>query len=152
MKTEKSFQFSPSWRMLDALARAGYSDTRARRAVVRALCELPARATPAELLRRGRRHHRGLGQVTVYRTLEILDGLGLVRRLHPDGGVSYAAAASAHGHHVICTRCHGAVEFEGCAIEPLLASVRRQTGFTVLGHNLELFGLCPDCRPAGARA
>ena len=151
VKTENGFQFPPSDRMLGALTRAGYSDTKSRRAVVRALCELPA--TPAELLQRGRRYHKGLGQVTVYRTLEILDVLGLVRRLHhEDGRVSYAASGAAHGHHVICTRCRGAVEFEGCAIGPALASAVRQTGFTVSGHRLELFGLCPDCQPAGARA
>jgi Fur family ferric uptake transcriptional regulator len=153
VKNENGFQFSRADRVLGALAQAGYSDTRARRAVVRALCALPARATPAELLRRGRRFHKGLGQVTVYRTLDILDGLGLVRRLHHEhGGVSYAASGASHGHHVICTRCRSAVEFEGCAIGPVLASAVRQTGFAVSGHRLELFGLCPDCQPAGARA
>ncbi len=133
--------------MLQALAAAGYSDTRARRAVVRAFAEIPSRATPAALLARGRRFHSRLGQVTVYRTLEILHELGLVRRiLHEDGSFSYAASDSPHGHHVVCTRCHAAVEFEGCAIEPVAADAARQTGFAVRDHWLELFGLCPACQ------
>jgi Fe2+ or Zn2+ uptake regulation protein len=133
--------------MLRALAEAGYSDTRARRAVVRAFAQIPSRATPAALLKRGRRFHARLGQVTVYRTLEILHELGLVRRIHhEDGSSSYAASDSPHGHHVVCTRCHSAVEFEGCAIEPVLADAVRQTGFAVRDHWLELFGLCPSCQ------
>jgi Fur family transcriptional regulator, ferric uptake regulator len=139
--------------MLTALADAGFSDTRSRRAVVRAFAELASRATPAALLKRGRRFHPGLGQVTVYRTLEILHGLGLARKiLHEDGSISYAAAERAHGHHVVCTRCHAAVEFEGCTLGPATARAVRQTGFQVNDHWLELFGLCPDCQPAGARA
>ncbi len=147
MKTDKSFQFRRSQRILQALAEAGYSDTRARRAVVRAFAEIPSRATPANLLSRGRRFHARLGQVTVYRTLEILGELGLVRRIHHgDGSSSYAASDSPHGHHAVCTRCHRAVEFEGCAIEPVLANAAQQTGFQVSEHLLELFGLCPDCQ------
>jgi Fur family ferric uptake transcriptional regulator len=153
VKTEKDYQFQRSQRMLRALAEAGYSDTRARRAVVRAFAEMASRATPAELLALGKRFHAGLGQVTVYRTLEILHSLGLVRRIsHEDGSSSYAATDRPHGHHIVCTRCHSAVEFEGCRIQPLLEKAVRQTGYSVSGHWLELTGLCPDCQPAGAGA
>jgi Fur family transcriptional regulator, ferric uptake regulator len=133
--------------MLRAIADAGYSDTRARRAVVGALCAVPAGATPAQLLSKARRMHSGLGQVTVYRTLEILSGLGLVRKLHAERGCpSYAAATRRHGHYVICRQCRKAAEFEGCAVESALGRVTAQTGYEVSGHWLELFGLCPDCR------
>jgi Fe2+ or Zn2+ uptake regulation protein len=153
VKIEKDFQFPRSQRMLQALAAAGYSDTRARRAVVRAFAQMASRATPAELLARGRRYHPRLGQVTVYRTLEILHALGLVRRIHhEDGSSSFAAVERTHGHHIICARCHTAVEFEGCRIQPVLENVVRQTGFAVSDHWLELIGLCPDCQPAGSRA
>jgi Fe2+ or Zn2+ uptake regulation protein len=134
-------------RLLAGLAGAGRSDTRSRRAVVRALCAAPDRATPAELLDRGRAIHPGLSPVTVYRTLELLRSLGLVERLHhPDGCSSFVPATAAHGHHVTCERCRRTVEFEGCAIGALARSARAQTGFTVRGHWLELTGLCPDCR------
>jgi len=133
--------------MLRAISEAGYSDTRARRAVVRALCRSASRATPADLLKRGRFFYANLGQVTVYRTLEILRGLGLVRRLHQDDGCSsYAESGSGHGHHILCRKCRKAVEFVGCSIEDLLSSAAHQTGFEVSGHWLEVFGVCPECR------
>jgi Fe2+ or Zn2+ uptake regulation protein len=153
MKNEKQFQFSRTPRtpraafMLRSLAEAGYSDTRARRAVVGALCDEQRGTTPAALLARGKSRHARLGQVTVYRTLDILQSLGLVRRLHQeDGSATYAAATRAHGHHVICSRCHRAVEFEGCSLGGVLRDVSARTGFTVERHWLELFGTCPSCR------
>jgi Fur family transcriptional regulator, ferric uptake regulator len=137
--------------MLRVIAEAGYSDTRARRAVVDALCGAPAGATPAQLLAWGKTTHAGLGQVSVYRTLEILSGLGLVRKLHAeDGCAAYAAATRRHGHYVICRQCRRAAEFEGCAVESAMGRVTEQTGYEVSGHWLELFGLCPDCQKKAA--
>ncbi len=136
--------------MLRAIGEAGYSDTRARRAVVRALCGASSGATPAELLSRGRSIHARLGQVTVYRTLDILSTLGLVQRIHGEDGCStYAAATHGHGHYVICQRCSRAAEFEGCAAEAAFGDAAAQTGYRVSGHWLELFGLCPDCQRKG---
>jgi len=133
--------------MLRALSDAGFSDTRARRAVVLALCEARTGATPADLLQRGRRRHAALGQVTVYRTLDILERLGLARKLHQeDGCSSYAVSSRGHAHHVICSSCHAAVEFEGCRIDHVLKEVSARTGYQVESHFLELFGLCPACR------
>jgi len=162
MKIEKRCQFlgdRQTGRLLAGLAGAGRSDTRARRAVVKALCAGPDRSTPAELLERGRAFHPRLAPVTVYRTLDLLRSLGLVERLHhPDGCSSFMPAPfspsaghrTVHGHHVTCERCRRTVEFSGCAIGELARSARAQTGFTVHSHWLELTGLCPDCRRAAA--
>jgi Fe2+ or Zn2+ uptake regulation protein len=95
--------------------------------------------------------------VTVYRTLEILHGLGLVRKLHLEAGChTYALSLIGprgevrgghdHGHHIICRDCGRAVEFEGCDLGDIIATVEAQTGFQVREHWLELFGVCPECR------
>jgi len=154
VKTEKLFQFRgerQAARLLAGLAGAGRSDTRARRAVVQALCAAPDRATPAELLARGRAIHPRLAPVTVYRTLDLLRSLGLVERLHhPDGCSSFMPASGTHGHHVTCERCRRTVEFSGCESGKLARSARAQPGFPVHGRWLELTGICPDCRRAEA--
>ena len=56
--------------------------------MLEALCGAGGQATPAQLLALGRVHQPSLGLITVYRTLEILSELGLVRRLHLDEGCS----------------------------------------------------------------
>jgi Fur family transcriptional regulator, ferric uptake regulator len=169
MKIEKEFRFSPDAsasvdEIMAVLVQAGYSNTRARRAVVAVLHESEGQASPAELLALGRVHHPALGLVTVYRTLEILITLGLVRKLHLDEGChTYALSLIGphgemrggdrhdHGHHVICRECGRAVEFEGCDLGVVVASVEAQTGFQVREHWLELFGVCPGCRGANQR-
>ncbi len=155
MKTENEFRFLGSAGglipdgMLAALVAAGHSNTQARRAVLQAICQARGQASTADILALGRQYHPQLGQVTVYRTLEILSGLGLVRKLHTENGChTYALATRDHGHHVICQRCRRVMEFEGCDIGQVEENVARQTGFTVAGHWLEVFGLCPECQKA----
>ena len=133
--------------MLDALVNAGHSNTRARRAVIAALCETGGQTSVASLLATGRVHHPELGIVTVYRTLELLLELELVRKLHSDDGChSYAPSTHQHGHHVICQQCQRAMEFEGCDLEAVVGAVEAATGFQVRSHFLELFGVCPECQ------
>lgn len=152
--------------LLAAMTRAGYSNTRARRAVLEALCASGGQATPAQLLTLGRNYQPALGLVTVYRTLEVLDRLGLVRKLHLAEGCSTYALRPAsiqhadwklnraahapheHSHHVICQRCRHATEFAGCDIDVVVAAVEAQTGYRVREHWLEMFGLCPECLAA----
>jgi Fur family ferric uptake transcriptional regulator len=145
--------------LLDALAQAGYSNTRSRRAVLKAICEAGGQASGAELLGLGRAHHATLGMVTVYRTLDLLLSLGLVRKLHLAEGCHIYALSLAggqnetrgnephnHGHHIICQRCNRAVEFNGCDLDAVIMMVEAQTGFRVQEHWLEMFGVCPTCR------
>lgn len=150
--------------LLAAVVRAGYSNTQARRAVLEALCQANGQATPAQLLALGRARLPRLGLVTVYRTLEILGNLGLVRKLHLDEGCSTYALSPAsvqegeaeggaslpdghsHSHHVICRRCRRAMEFAGCNIQAVVATAEAQTGYRVTEHWLEMFGLCPECQ------
>ena len=145
--------------LLDALAQAGYSNTRSRRAVLMAICEAGGQATGAELLAIGRVHHATLGLVTIYRTLDLLLSLGLVRKLHlAEGCHTYALSLTGsrnetrgnephnHGHHIICQRCNRAVEFNGCDLDAVVTAVEAQTGFRVQEHWLEMFGICPACR------
>lgn len=174
MKNDSDFQYliesCAADDLLAAVVCAGHSNTRARRAVLEAICAAGGQATPAQLLGLGRARQPGLGLVTVYRTLEILSGLGLVRKLHLDEGCStYALSAAAmlhghgaahataaddathaHSHHVICQRCRRATEFAGCDMDLIVAAVETQTGYRVAEHWLEMFGLCPECQAASA--
>lgn len=155
VKIENHFRFVPPGladpdEMMAALVRSGYSNTQARRAVLWAICQARGQASSADILEVGRHYHPGLGQVTVYRTLEILSALGFVRKLHTEDGChTYALATHDHGHHVICRGCKRVVEFEGCDIGQVVAAVEGQTGFAVSGHWLEVFGLCPECQAQG---
>lgn len=135
-------------RALERLEEQGYRLTRPRRAIVEALFAAGAWLRPEDLMARARPHCPGLGLVTVYRTLTLLEGLGLVRRIHVEPGChGYAPAGLQHGHHLVCRSCHQVLEFPGSEdLQPLIERLARRTGFAVDDHVLELTGRCPECR------
>lgn len=89
-----------------------------------------------------------IGLVTVYRTLDLLDEFGLVRRVHSqDECHGYVLASPGHHHHLVCRSCKKAVEFPGSDdLSGIVQRVQRQTGYQVSDHLLELYGLCPTCQ------
>ncbi|MGC9359316.1 MAG: Fur family transcriptional regulator [Anaerolineae bacterium] len=129
------------------LASNGHRITAPRRAVMAVLQRVDVPLDAAAVLAYGRKHHASLGLVTVYRTLNLFQDLGLVRRVHEkDGCHGYALASPGHHHTVVCRRCGRAVEFTGC--EEMRMLVRRaeaETGFQIEGHMLQLSGLCRHC-------
>ena len=86
----------------------------------------------------------GVGLVTVYRTLDLLSELGVVRRLDLGDGPRYELAED-HHHHLICEGCGSVAEFEQCPLDP--ARLPQIWGdFEIRAHSLEVYGTCADCR------
>ncbi len=87
--------------------------------------------------------------MTVYRTIEKLEELELVQRVHqPSGCQAFVAACKGHQHLLICQQC-GRVEFfsgDSERMEPLIAAVGRVSGFQIEDHWLQLFGQCESCQ------
>jgi Fur family ferric uptake transcriptional regulator len=133
--------------MAQTLRQAGHRLTQPRLAVLQVLQENNGYLNPAEICERGRSLYPSLGLVTVYRTLEMLEELGLVRRVHGQGNChGYARADSASGHHLVCHRCGQVTEFPCEGMEGIIEAVRQRSGFTIEEHLLELVGLCPACQ------
>jgi Fe2+ or Zn2+ uptake regulation protein len=136
--------------MAQTLRRAGYRLTQPRLAVLQVLREDNGYLSPAEIHERGRALYPSLGLVTVYRTLEMLDDLGLARRVHGRGNChGYARADSVSGHYLVCRRCGQVTEFPCRGMKGIIETMQQQSGFTVEEHLLELGGLCPACQSSG---
>jgi Fur family ferric uptake transcriptional regulator len=89
-----------------------------------------------------------IGQATVYRTIKVLADAGIAREIHFGDGVSRYEARQGREHHdhLVCEKCRTKVEFLEPAIEALQEKQAREHGFTLTGHRMILFGLCPDCQ------
>jgi Fur family ferric uptake transcriptional regulator len=132
---------------LSRLAGNGYRLTEPRRAIVEIIAASDKALNPLEVFDLGRGAYPGLGLVTVYRTLEKLEELGLVQRVHQaDGCHAYLRAANGHEHILLCTRCGQVVFFAGDDLTFLLERVARQSGFKIQEHWLQLNGLCAGCQ------
>ncbi len=132
----------------ERLAEDGYRITASRRAMIAVMMHTDTPLSPQQVLEQARQMHRRLGLVTVYRMLNLLVDMRLVRRVHfEDGCHGYLPASPGHHHAVVCQSCGKATEFSGGGdIETLVARVEQHTGYRVEDHLLQLYGLCPDCR------
>lgn len=137
--------------LVECLRAHGYKLTQARRAVIHALAISPTPLSVNDLYARAHADAADLGLVTVYRTLELLVDLGLVRPVHlVDNCHGYTLVSPGHTHHVVCRECSSVVEITGCDLGAFLDVVAQQTGYRVTGHWLEVEGVCPACREAAS--
>jgi Fur family ferric uptake transcriptional regulator len=125
----------------------GYRLTDARRAVVETV-EKSARAlTPIDVYNAARRKYRALGLVTVYRTLEKLEELHLIQRVHqPHGCQAFISAGQGHQHLLLCQNCGQVEFFDGDDLDTLTKSIAKKSGYQIKEHWLQLFGVCANCR------
>jgi Fur family ferric uptake transcriptional regulator len=131
---------------LKSLQEHGYRVTASRRAVVDSLAQAEQSLTPADLYELGRARYRPLGLVTVYRTLEKLEELGLVQRVHrPDGCHAYVSAVDGHQHLLLCENCGRVEVFHGDDLSDFSKRLEGESGFQIHEHWLQFFGLCSQC-------
>ena len=132
---------------LEQLRDNGYRITAARRAVVETVQTTTHALTPIEVYDLARKKDRALGLVTVYRTLEKLEELHLIQRVHqPMGCQAFISAGHGHQHLLLCQQCGQVEFFEGDDLEALTKSIAKKTGYQIKEHWLQLFGLCANCR------
>ena len=130
----------------DTLRASGYRVTPQRQLVLEAVSRLE-HATPEEIYAAVRATARGVNVSTIYRTLELLEALGLVKHSHiHHGAPSYHLTEHAQHVHLICRECERVTEVDQAAVRPLVDALEESQGFlTDVGH-LTVFGICSDCR------
>jgi len=135
-----------SW--LTQLKDNGYRLTKARKAVVKTMAATASALNPLEIYEQAKSTCPGLGLVSVYRTLEKLEELDLIQRVHqPDGCNAYLPHAEGHQHLIICQVCGKAEYFEGKEdLDVFFSKVAGEHGFSVNEHWLQLFGTCSECK------
>jgi Fur family ferric uptake transcriptional regulator len=133
---------------LQTLSDAGYRRGGARRTVVELLgrqnCCLSAHEIHA-LLRRAR---RPVGIASVYRALDALVDLRLVKRVDAGDGIARYEPASAdgeHHHHLVCRDCGKVEAFSDTRLERAIDRVAGGLGYSVDEHEVVLTGACADC-------
>lgn len=88
-----------------------------------------------------------IGLATVYRVLTQFEEAGLVTRHHFEGGHSvFELSPEAHHDHIVCVKCGRVEEFADREIEQRQDAIAESMGFELTDHQLNMYGLCPDCR------
>ena len=141
---------SDAGRWDEQLRARGYRVTPQRQLVLEAIGQLD-HATPEEIAATVQKTARGVNMSTVYRTLELLDNLGLIKHHHlSDGAPTYHLASEGAHVHLVCQDCGKLSEVRPEAIKPLITVLDQEQGFETDVAHLTVFGRCADCR-AGAK-
>ena len=84
---------------------------------------------------------------TVYKTLNVLKELGEVLELgFSDGDNRYDGSKPYPHPHLICIHCHKILDPEVSLAQNLVQEVARSSGYQIVSHRLDFYGICPDCR------
>jgi Fur family ferric uptake transcriptional regulator len=127
------------------LRQRGYRLTPQRQLVLEAVGALE-HATPEGILAEVRRTASGVNISTVYRTLELLEELGLVSHAHLGHGAPTYHLADRHDHmHLVCRDCDSVTEAGVELAAPLREGLRERFGFETDMKHFAIFGRCEDC-------
>jgi Fur family transcriptional regulator, ferric uptake regulator len=129
----------------EQLRSRGYRLTPQRELVLEAVTSL-GHATPEDAFTWVRQRSAGVNISTIYRTLELLEELGLVKHTHLDHGApTYHAAAAPEHVHLVCRRCGDVIEVDPHMVRSLIDGLRRKVGFVADVGHLTVFGQCRAC-------
>ena len=136
---------------LARLGEEGFRSSAPRAAVVEAIGALGCSVTAREISDHLSSTGEGVGLASVYRTLELLEGMRLVQRCEVvEGGARYEAAhpGGEHHHHLLCHDCGNVTPFEDEALEQAIHRLADRVDHRVEAHDVTLRGLCPRCASA----
>jgi Fur family ferric uptake transcriptional regulator len=137
-----------SKQIISQLRKAGYKITPPRLAVLQVIEQDGEHLNPAAIFSRARLIHPGVGRATVYRTLELLTQLQVIRPIYVgEHGPTYIRAEGGH-HHLVCSACGAVVDFEQCIADQMVHELTERFGFAIKSHLLEFYGLCKHCQPS----
>ncbi|MGQ0623586.1 MAG: Fur family transcriptional regulator [Sporichthyaceae bacterium] len=144
--SERSERINNDWREL--LRTRGYRLTPQRELVLAAVSDL-GHATPEQVCAHVQQTASGVNISTVYRTLELLEELGLVRHAHlGHGAPSYHPAGHDAHLHLVCRDCGTVTQIEAATAAPLVARLRAEAGFDVDLEHFAIYGRCRSCAAA----
>jgi Fur family transcriptional regulator, ferric uptake regulator len=133
---------------LKTLGKAGYRRGGARRSVVELLGKQNCCLSAQEIYDGLRRARRPVGIASVYRALDALVELRLVKRVDAGDGVARfepALAGGDHHHHLVCRDCGKVEAFSDSRLERAIDRVAGGLGYSVDEHEVVLTGACADC-------
>ena len=141
---------------------SGQRNTRQRQVILEELQKLTSHPTATMLYAIVRRRLPKISLGTVYRNLELLARMGVIQKLDFSGAEARFDGNVAEHDHLRCVRCGRVDDVSALPLDLLGGTANHCSGYQILGHRLEFFGVCPECgdreqdtehgQPAGSTA
>ena len=132
------------------LRERGLRWTPQRRMLIEVMAETDGHITAAELVERCRAADPETTPSTIYRSLDVLEDLGLIRHCHgADGREEFHVLPQTEHGHLFCEACGSSWDIEASEAATLTRTLRRERGFEVDLSHLAVVGRCADCAAVG---
>jgi Fur family ferric uptake transcriptional regulator len=136
--------------VLDLLRDRGLRMTPQRRAIVAEVMRAHGHISPTAIARRVQGDMPGVNASTVYRTLTLLEEVGLLQHSHLESGAEYHRSEEAEHVHLTCSRCGADDALSLKEADALQELIRHHHGFRADLTHFAITGLCRDCAAAAA--
>ena len=137
--------------LIDTLKKSDYRLTPQRVELVRIIVTSEGHPSASQLYAQIKVRFPTMSLATVYKTLDLLKELGEVLEIglrddsHYDGNKPYPHP------HLICTKCQRIIDGElDVAVRNIVQEVEHNFGFQIQRHQLDFYGVCPDCQARSA--
>lgn len=122
-----------------------------RRAIVAEVMRTNGHISPTAIARKVQGEMPGVNASTVYRTLSLLEEIGVLSHSHLETGAEYHRAEEAGHVHMTCSNCGAEDDLSIEEAEALQRLIQRHHGFSPDLTHFAISGLCAKCQRAGAR-
>ncbi|MBF0389396.1 MAG: transcriptional repressor [Desulfamplus sp.] len=133
--------------ILKKLKESGHKITPQRIAIVKILADSQGHPSVENIYEHLKNDFPTMSLATVYRTVLLVKSLGEVLELgFPDGSNRYDANRPYPHPHVICVKCGKVIDPDISGLKDMQKEIAEETGFEILTHRLDFFGICSDCK------
>jgi Fur family ferric uptake transcriptional regulator len=133
--------------LVNSIIANGFRMTASRRAILTTLADSGGHISADDLAHSVRANHPTVGRMTVYRTLDLLCDLGLIRPIYQGTGAAhYILMDRGSHHHLICNSCGITIEFQECTSAAISRQLSESYNFKIQAHLLEFYGVCEACQ------
>jgi Fur family transcriptional regulator, peroxide stress response regulator len=128
--------------------RLGVPLTVQRRVVLQTVLERDDHPTADQILETVKDRVPGISRTTVYRVLDTLADMGVIRRLHHAGAAARYDGKIHRHHHMICKKCNKVIDLEDQKLDRTRVSHVSNEEFEIEDFSVHLIGTCSACRQA----
>lgn len=132
----------------DMLKSSDLKSTKQRSAVLDILKKFSQPVCAEDIYSELKKQELSVSLSTVYRTLDKLTEKGLVNKIVFSGSSKglFELNTNVHKHYLICLGCRKIISIENCPLKDYEEKLAEETGFSIQGHRLNVYGYCPECR------
>ncbi len=133
--------------MLERLKERRFRITPQRLAVLRILARSKNHPTAEEIYAQVRKDFPTTSLATIYKTINLLKELNEVLELgFPEGSNRYDGNKPFPHPHMVCVKCKKIMDPDLTSLRQLTEEAAQKTGYKIIDHRLDFFGICPDCQ------